>query len=384
MLLEEIKKKLVFYGLTGSRAYNLHTEDSDYDYRGIFQINPELYFNLNFSLKQISFDKNDEIYYTILRFLELATNSNPNILEILYLPEDCVQISTDIWKKIIENRNIFISKFVLRTYIHYAISQIKRAKGQNKLVNNPMSENKPVKEDFCWIIPMCNIQDSNWDFPCSYSNYRDRYVAERLTNGDNPSRMPFRPQKISGTKFNLDCYHVSKIENMHDAYRLYHYGENAKGVFRGDDMLACENIPIDDEIRFAGILIYNKDAFDRELKLWNQYWGWKQNRNEARWVDQEAEDKEARFDRKNMSHTFRLLYEGEHILEYGYPKVRFEGETLQKLKDIRNNKYSYDDLLQEANERLVELDSKADKSNLPNNPDYNKINKLSIELHKMV
>jgi len=99
---------------------------------------------------------------------------------------------------------------------------------------------------------------------------------------------PMRPKPLNETKLDLSKCHVAALEHIENAYRLYDYGDDARGVFRGDDMLVCESIPIYDEwIKFIGILIYNKCEYDREVKDWNAYWDWVKNRNEARWVDQE-------------------------------------------------------------------------------------------------
>jgi predicted nucleotidyltransferase len=381
MQIQDIQDDMIFKCLTGSRAYGTNHAESDWDYKGVFRIDPKRYFYVNSPPEQVANSKQDETYYTLLRFLHLAINANPNILEMLFMPQDCVQISTEMWEKIIAIRDAFISKRVLHTYGGYAAAQIKKARGQNKLINNPMPEKKPVKEDFCWIVPMsvasAESLGCDWDAGGAL-------CAEYLA----PEKQPFRPQRVSEFPqrtgepgLDLSPYHASAIEHIHDAYRLYDYGEKSKGVFRGDDMLVCESIPIDDEReKFAGILIYNKDAFDRELRLWHQYWDWKQNRNESRWRDQE--NMENPVDYKNMMHCIRLLCEGEHILETGRLIVRFSGDALQRLKDIRAGKIPYEDLVQEADDRLQNLDNLAKTCSLPKNADYDRVSKLSVELHE--
>jgi hypothetical protein len=70
---------------------------------------------------------------------------------------------------------------------------------------------------------------------------------------------------------------------------LYWYGKFAKGVFRGDDSLVCESIPIEDEfICFIGMLIYNEDGYNSALKDYNKYWEWRKNRNESRWASHDG------------------------------------------------------------------------------------------------
>jgi predicted nucleotidyltransferase len=381
MKITDVENQLIFKCISGSHVYGTNTAESDIDYRGVFAIPSASYFRLNKPPEQVSDEKQDTVYYTTYRFLELACAGNPNILELLWMPEDCVELSSRAWQSITDIRQTFITKSVLDAFGGYAVAQIKKAKGQNKLVNNPMSEKKPTKEDFCWVVslyPLDQLKGSD----CLYYGSDAKFGIDQ----------PFRPVKVTelddfktwGYDF-FKRYNVSAVAHVIDTYRLYYYGDDAKGVFRGDDTadIVPANIPIEDEYtKFAGILIYHKDAYERELKLWKQYWGWRQNRNEARWRDQEDDTKEMRFDRKNMMHCMRLLYSGENILENGEPIVRFSGEKLQRLKDIRAGIISYESILAEAEERLAKLDEGRKVCTLPTKPDFDLVNELSINLHK--
>ena len=86
-------------------------------------------------------------------FLELAATANPNIVELLFMPKDCVVQRTSLGERLVANRELFISKKAYETHIGYAHSQIKRARGRNKWVNNPQPEEPPSRDDFCRIIP---------------------------------------------------------------------------------------------------------------------------------------------------------------------------------------------------------------------------------------
>ena len=60
----------------------------------------------------------------------------------------------------------------------------------------------------------------------------------------------------------------------------------------------------DEAARFAGLLIYNKQA----LADHQNYWQWRRERSEARWQQQERGELD--FDAKNMMHAVRLLLSG--------------------------------------------------------------------------
>ena len=71
-------------------------------------------------------------------------------------------------------------------------------------------------------------------------------------------------------------------------YRLYRYGNGARGVFRGD-VLVCESIP---EARrkaaLRGLPDLQRSWLEQALADHNNYWAWRRERNDARWQQQEA------------------------------------------------------------------------------------------------
>lgn len=347
--------RVIFRCIAGSHAYGTSTPSSDVDVRGFF-VNPsEDYLGLFEPAGQIGDEKHDITYYSLKRGFELLMKANPNMLELLWMPEDCVKVQTPQMNLLIANRELFISTKCFYTFSGYAHAQIAKAKGQNKKVHNPQPERQPCKEDFCWVV-------TNWK-----GNRRTDY------------KFPCRPMPLQATPIDLSQYHASKVEHSDNVYRLYFYGRASKGVFRGDQMLVPESIPEDDEfVRFSGLLVFNQRAFDMALKEWNSYWDWKKNRNEARWVDQESG--KLNYDAKNMMHCMRLLMSGENILENGSPLVRFSGVDLDYLMEIRGSKLPYEDLMAEVDKRMAGLQKLKDNSSLPDRVNQKKLNELYKEL----
>ena len=67
--------------------------------------------------------------------------------------------------------------------------------------------------------------------------------------------LPARPVSLRSTGWSLDEFHAARLEHSRDIYRLYRYGKQARGVFRGG-MLVLESIPKEDEATcFAGFLL---------------------------------------------------------------------------------------------------------------------------------
>jgi predicted nucleotidyltransferase len=351
-LLTNEKARIIFHTISGSHAYGTNIPTSDKDTMGVFVMDKNHYLTSNEPVKQLSDERNDNRFYALKNFLEMASNANPNILDLLYMPNDCILKTTPYWNILQQNRTLFVSKLACKSYCEYALAQIKKAKGCNKRVHNPQPVEVPVAEDFCKFIPI-----------------------------SNNAKLPGRPVDIKSAGINLAHYHVAAVENSSFLYRLYHYGPAAKGVFR-NGMLVCESIPLNDEKKlFSGLLLFNKDAFEHAKSQHKQYWTWRQNRNESRWVDQEKGLLD--YDAKNMMHTFRLLYSGINIIRNGEPLVRFTGEKLTELMAIRQGKFPYDKLLEKSQILFEELASLRENSTLPETADKEKISNLLLEITNM-
>jgi uncharacterized protein len=82
-------KKVILKTLVGSKAHGLDTPASDTDYRFVF-LTPTLeILSLGFKDKGVAWeegDGQDNTGHELLQFLELATRSNPSVLEVLAGP----------------------------------------------------------------------------------------------------------------------------------------------------------------------------------------------------------------------------------------------------------------------------------------------------------
>jgi predicted nucleotidyltransferase len=340
-LLQMSPERVLFTCICGSRAYGTHTHESDEDIRGIYALRADRYLDLDTPPPQLADERGNVVYFSLRRFIELLAVANPNVLELLFMPPDCVRNSTAEMDWLIQSRNLFITRQCGDTHIGYAMSQIKKARGQNKWVNQPKASNPPMKEEFCHVIPRDRLQQ---------------------TDG-----IPCRPIPLLLTNWNLAEYHAARLEHASNMFRLYYYGGDAHGVFRGD-VLVCESIPESDESpRFAGLLLFNERAWRQSLADHHNYWNWRSERNEARWRQQEAGDLD--FDAKNMMHTVRLLLSGRSILQNGFPLVRFSGNDLQLLLDIRAGRLSFDQIMEIAIDVTADCERLKSSTNLPDTCD---------------
>lgn len=348
-LLEPLgQANVIFECVAGSRAYGTTTDASDEDVRGIFVVPSSAYLDLARPADQVGDERGNVVYYSLRRIVELLSHANPNIIELLFMPPDCVRKSTPEMAALVASRHIFVTRQCADTHAGYAMSQIRKAKGQNKWVNNPKPEAPPSREDFCHVIAWQPVADA--------------------------STPPARPIPLKRAGWDLAEYHAAKLEHARDMYRLYHYGSGARGVFRGD-VLVCESIPEPDEsTRFAGFLIYNESSWKQALADHNNYWAWRRERNDARWQQQERGELD--FDAKNMMHTIRLLLSGRSLMQHGHPIVRFEGENLALLMSIRRGELSFGEIMARAESILADCERLKAVAALPETCDLVDANSL--------
>jgi hypothetical protein len=133
----------------GSHAYGTNHKDSDVDLGGVC-IPPkefiigydhfEQWENKNYTNFKAynKLKKSAEItIFALHKFINLAFNCNPNVIEHLFVNPTHIMHCNDYGKKLIENRNLFLTKRARHTFGGYAFSQLKRL--TNKL---PMDEAK--------------------------------------------------------------------------------------------------------------------------------------------------------------------------------------------------------------------------------------------------
>lgn len=122
------KDNIILLTVSGSRSYGTNIENSDFDIRGVVLESKSDTLGLtNFEVYE---DKNtDTVIYSLKKFLKLLKECNPNIIELLYEDESNYIYLSDLGKKLISNRDMFLTKRAAYSFVGYANSQL------NKLEN---------------------------------------------------------------------------------------------------------------------------------------------------------------------------------------------------------------------------------------------------------
>lgn len=120
--------KLVFVGVTGSRAYGTNRPDSDYDIRGCYIPPMSDILGLRHSERVNITDKpvEDGMLFSLSHLFNMLLNGNPNVLELLFLPKECLLGYGEAWNTVLSRRDLFVTKKVADSFFGYATSQFKR------------------------------------------------------------------------------------------------------------------------------------------------------------------------------------------------------------------------------------------------------------------
>ncbi len=333
---------LVFEAITGSKSYGLDTATSDTDIRGVFILPKDMYYSLEYT-EQINNETNDIVYYELKRFMELLAKNNPNILEMLNVPNQFVLHKNAIMNNL--NAEIFLSRLCEKAFANYAFTQIKKAYGLEKKIVNPVENERKSVVDFCYV-----------------------YLGK-----DAIALKHFLESKA----WDQNEFGLSAITHLKDCYNLFYSTEfQYSGVMRNEKVneVALSNIPKGE--RPIGMLYFNKDGYSVYCKKYKEYWEWVNKRNEARYNTTMSHGKN--YDSKNMMHVFRLLLMAKEIATER--KINVYRNDREFLLSIKNGEYEYDELLKRAEDLKKELPHLYQTSSLPKLPDVNKINRLLIEM----
>jgi hypothetical protein len=389
MTIKEMKDQglLIFEGIVGSQAYGLATPTSDTDMKGVYIQPMDDILSFGY-VEQISDEKNDLVYYEVRRFLELISTNNPNILELLNLPEECIMYKHPVYDLILETGDQFISKICKNSFAGYAIAQIKKARGLNKKIVNPVEKERKSPLDFCNVIRgngtsslvnwlKHNGLDQKFCGIVNISNAKDMYALYYDFNAHNRfseysgfmleyTEMNFFTKLFGGKKIikkrkmNTKAFNKLKEESSKGGQFL-----NYKGIVKvhedgnfPSNQLRLSSIPKQEQELCT--FSFNQDGYTKYCNSYKEYWDWVDTRNEARYNDNAKHGKG--YDSKNMMHCHRLL---DMAIEIGEGKgIIVRRPNREYLLSIRSGEMDYDILLADAERKIQLVDQIFENSNL--------------------
>ena len=280
---------IIFESVVGSQAYGTNIATSDEDRKFIF-IEPLEKVLIGTHVDQLNVNK-DYVGYELGRFLELLESSNPNINELLFAPEHTIKFIHPLFSEfVLSNKQKFLTKSVYHSFGGYSISQIKKARGTNKKIVNPIEKVRKGLLDFCWvskdqgseplkeylskhgIVPdMCGCVAIDHMKNCYHLFVDDTELQNHWWNQLVPTE-----QKIHGTKKPFTKEQKEKLSKLSYEHLIEYYKEHNciyKGITDVDDVQILLS-SVKKGLRPTLMFYCNLEGFQSYCKDYREYWEW--------------------------------------------------------------------------------------------------------------
>lgn len=354
--------KLIFKGIVGSQAFGTATETSDIDYKAVYIQSKESILS-NRYVPYIEESK-DSCIFEIRKFLELVSVGNPNALELLFLPDRCIEVETEEWLFLKSIRTQFLTKVCYNTFSGYAKTQLQKAQGLNKKMN--WDEKRIERKN---VLDFCKIVDRGDGFSFSLNDWLKE-------NGFTQDQLGL--VSLDGFRDTYKVY-VDEIKWVNDNHRFTFEERNYRGVIQDDNtneprLSEIEKYMIDS---WKGIMYWNREAYSTSCREFREYEKWQKNRNEVRFVTNKAHNQ--MLDGKNIAHTVRLIMTAMEIPTQKTINVDRTTER-EYLLSIKHGKVDLQTIMDEWGKKVDELKKVFDESDLPDNMDLETVKNLEYAL----
>ena len=317
----EIGKNIILLGLGGSYAYGTNKEGSDIDIRGIaLNSKSDILAGTVDKFEQVTETNTDTVIYSLNKIVNLLLNVNPNTIEMLGLDPDQYIYLSDEGKMLVDNAHLFLSKKCAHSFGGYANSQLYRL---NQKSAHSMSQAGLEQH----ILKTMEFMQT-----------------------DFTKRYPTMPEDSIKLYIDKSAQEGMDTEIFMDV-NLNHY-------------------PLRD---YCGMWNELKNVTSEYTRL---------GKRNSKAIEHDKIG-------KHMMHLVRLYLMCFDILERG-EIVTYRAKEHDFLMDIRNGKYLDDEdhPIAEFYDIVDELENKLEywkeHTELPANPDYNRINKFLADVNRQV
>lgn len=420
---------LLYEFVRGSVSQGTNTLLSDIDHGGVYLAPAEQLLGLGLDYQdEIKDDKGDDDWMELNKYMRLLLKSNPTVLESLFVDDKYVLYEHPIMTEIKKHRNEFVTKDCFKAFFGYAYEQVKKARGLNKKIVQPIVERKTVldfcytfykqgstkienwldyrglKQKYCGLVNIPNMMETigvYYDWGNHFLN-ENIHIDELYEAYDNMGTYS-TTDIIAKIKKSTDDDEKSKLEEDLRKCHMCNMVEFIMDFYNLDDMFALRNwyyeqSPIgykgivnekctSNELRLSSVakderpvcyMTYNKNAFSSHCKDYKEYKDWEKNRNPIRYESNLKKN----FDGKNIAHSFRLVNMGIEIARGEGVKVDRTNIDRDFLLAIRNHQYEYDELMHKLEGKVKEMEETVERCTLPEHINIDNINNILVNIRK--
>jgi uncharacterized protein len=371
----DLRAHTILLTLAGSRSYGIHLPTSDVDVKGVCIPPGQFYHGFVDRFEQA--DKSSQIndfadtltpeeteatsgsklegtVYELRKFIGLAAEANPNLIETLFCRDAEIRFITPLGEKLRENRDLFLSAKAKHTFTGYSASQMKRIRGHRAWLLHPPSH-QPTRAEYglpeTTLIPADHLAAAN-------AAVRKQIDSWELDFSGIPE---------------AETHHVLQQVESHLTEIRTHLGFDSTEDTKW--LAAARKVGLDDNLIHV---MQREREYASAMVHFQQYEAWKKNRN----VDRAALEAKHGYDTKHAGHLVRLLRMGKEILLTGKVNVWRGDIDADDILAIRNGEWEYDRLVEWADAADAELSALYNERKyvVPKQPDRVAINNLCIKL----
>jgi predicted nucleotidyltransferase len=283
-------------------------------------LNSKMEILTNQNFDQLTNEETDTTIYSFNKIISLLTNCNPNVIELLGLKPEHYLYISPIGKELLDNRHLFLSKKCIHSFGGYATSQLRRLDSKAARLVSQTEQEQHI---------LNSIKNASYDFKARYFAYDD-------------DAMKLYIDKSESEEYESEIFMDVNLKH----YPLRDY----KGMWSVMNNIVKE---------YGKIGKRNQNAIEHN-KL-----------------------------SKHMMHLVRLYLMCLDILNNG-EIVTYREKDHDFLMEIRNGKYLDDnrqptpEFFDIVDELEARLDQAKHTTELPDNPDYNTINKFVASVNERI
>lgn len=360
---EDVINCTIFEFIRGSNAYGTNTPESDEDIGGVFIPSKEIILGVKHAdvfdnWKDSNGNKIDKSMYNLNKAFDLFIDNNPNMLDFLYAPERCIKIATKEWERIADIRDEFLCTKAKFTFQGYAYAQMKRLESHRTFLRHLVT--KPNRVDFGLpeqsMFPETQVEViARLASEYVNSEDRDEFMNEITSVMHSEGALTFKKY------ISPELYPIAITDFKRGLHNFLRMISSLSGCFLKDEYVDMAN----KELQFLA-----------KQKEYDAYCEWKKNRNHKR---AEIEGKTG-FDCKHACHLIRLAQMSTEILEGKGVLVDRTNIDREYLLDIRNGKYSFEQILEHSKQLSLKSDELYKTTTLKKKPNIELINSLRMQL----
>lgn len=390
------KQNLILYkSVRGSHLFGLNTECSDLDTFGLFCCPFEWLLGTGDYYRPIVSDETHDNYCDELtKFVNELKKSNPEALCSLFTPPEKVMKYDCRLDPLWKIRDELLTKAAYPSFRGYAKSQISKMYGLSKAMNIDPDEVKERKNPlfFCWVPRPGNDGVWNLEKWLRENGLKQEHCGIcRLPNGIELYTLYydwFADKNLKWEDYQRLNRNVPESEKVNTEKEFEEAKKTTYIKYRGlidakdpnTTQLRLSSVPKSDATNPLCTFQYNVNAFTKHCQDYKKYWDWVEHRNQKRYENNLGHQ----WDSKNTMHALRIMRMGIEMSEGKGLLLDRTGIDREELLKIKAHGITFEEvkaLMLDTENRMKEA---FEKSNLPDEPDKQKLEEALIEIRENV